>query len=193
MDSLLSSSRASPIAQQVRNLPAMQETQETWVQSLGGEDPLEKETATHSNILAWKIPGTEDPGGQKANGSQRDRHNWVIKRHTCTRFFQVFSCLHSSHSASGCRRKNIYNMMDGWRMMGSGCQSAQSCYHSKLASPSQSGPCCSVLTHIASVSGWLPLAPPSAASTWLTKDCHVGCYGHVPLGRQGIFQALSWV
>ena len=40
--------------------------------------------------------------------------------HTCTRFFQMFSCLHSSHSASGCRRKYIYNMMDGWRMMGSG-------------------------------------------------------------------------
>ena len=120
MDSLLSSSRASPIAQQVKNLPAMQETQETWIQSLGGEDPLEKEMATHSNILAWKIPGTEDPGGQKAKGSQRDRHNWVTKHHTCIRFFQVFSCLYSSHSASGCRRKNIYNMMDGWRMMGSG-------------------------------------------------------------------------
>ena len=51
------------MAQQVRNLPAMWETQESWVQSLGGEYPLEKEMATHSSILAWKIPSTEEPGG----------------------------------------------------------------------------------------------------------------------------------
>ena len=44
----------------VKNLPAMQET---WVQSLGGEDPLKKEMATHSSILAWEIPWTEEPGG----------------------------------------------------------------------------------------------------------------------------------
>ena len=43
----------------VRNLPAMQETQETWVQSLGQEEPLEEGMATHSNILAWRIPRTE--------------------------------------------------------------------------------------------------------------------------------------
>ena len=48
------------MAKIVRNLPAMQETQ---VQSLGWEDPLEKEMATHSNILAWKIPWIEEPGG----------------------------------------------------------------------------------------------------------------------------------
>ena len=47
------------IAQSVKNLPAMQET---WVQFLGLEDPLEKEMATHSSILAWKIPWTEEPG-----------------------------------------------------------------------------------------------------------------------------------
>ena len=49
------------MAQLVRNLPAMQETQ---VQSLGGEDPLEKEMTTHSSILAWKIPWTEEPEGR---------------------------------------------------------------------------------------------------------------------------------
>jgi len=49
------------VAQLVKNLPAMQETQ---VQSLGGEDLLEKEMATHSSTLAWKIPWTEEPGGQ---------------------------------------------------------------------------------------------------------------------------------
>ena len=56
------------LAQTVKGLPAMQET---WVRSLGREDPLEKEMATHSNILAWKIPWTEDPGWLLSMGSQR--------------------------------------------------------------------------------------------------------------------------
>ena len=47
----------------VKNLPAMQETQETWVRSLGREDPMEEEMVTHSNIFAWKIPWTEEPRG----------------------------------------------------------------------------------------------------------------------------------
>ena len=64
--------RASPVAQTVKNLPAMQET---WVQSLGPEDPLEKEMATHSSILAWRIPWTEEPGGLQSMGSQRVRHD----------------------------------------------------------------------------------------------------------------------
>ena len=51
---------ASLVAQMVKNLPAMQET---WVGSLGQEDPLEKGLATHSSILAWRIPWTEEPGG----------------------------------------------------------------------------------------------------------------------------------
>ena len=55
----------------VKNLPAMQETQETWVRSLGQEDPLEKEMATHSSILAWKILWTEEPGGLQSMGLQR--------------------------------------------------------------------------------------------------------------------------
>ena len=53
----------------------MQETQETWVQSLGQEDPLEEEMATHSNILTWKIPWTEKPGRLQFVGSQRVRHD----------------------------------------------------------------------------------------------------------------------
>ena len=48
----------------------MQETQETWVQSLGGEDPLEEEMATHSSILTWRIPWTEELGGLLSMGSQ---------------------------------------------------------------------------------------------------------------------------
>ena len=51
----------------------MQETQETWVRSLGGEDPLEEEMATHSSILAWKIPWTEEPGVLQSMGMQKSR------------------------------------------------------------------------------------------------------------------------
>ena len=56
------------VAQMVKNLPMMQETQ---VQSLGWEDALEKGIVTHSSILAWKIPWTEEPGGLESTGSQR--------------------------------------------------------------------------------------------------------------------------
>ena len=62
------------MAQAVKRLPTMWET---WVQSLGWEVPLEKEMATHSSILAWKIPWMEEPGRLQSMGSQRVRHNWV--------------------------------------------------------------------------------------------------------------------
>ena len=58
--------------QRVKNLPAMQEN---WVQSLGWEDPLEKGKATHSSILTWRIPWTEEPGGLESMGPQRIGHN----------------------------------------------------------------------------------------------------------------------
>ena len=64
----LHSSWASLAAQLVKNLPAMQET---WVQSLGWEDPLEEGMATHHSILAWRIPWTEEAGGLQSIGSQR--------------------------------------------------------------------------------------------------------------------------
>jgi len=63
---------ASLVAQRLKHLPAMRET---WVRSLGREDPLEKEMATHSTILAWRIPWTEEPGGLQSMGSQRDGHD----------------------------------------------------------------------------------------------------------------------
>ena len=63
------------MAQQVKNLPAMQKTQEMQVRSLGQEDPLEEETATHSSILAWEIPWTEEPHGLQFKGSQRVGHD----------------------------------------------------------------------------------------------------------------------
>ena len=62
--------RASLVAQMVKNQPAMQET---WVRSLGWEDPLEEGMATHSSILAWRIPQTEDPGRLQSMGLQRVR------------------------------------------------------------------------------------------------------------------------
>ena len=63
---------ASLVAQTVKRLPTMLET---WVQSLGWEDPLEKEMAPHSSILAWKIPWTKEPGRLQAMGSQRVGHD----------------------------------------------------------------------------------------------------------------------
>ena len=62
----------SLVAQTIRRLPTMRETR---FQSLGGEDPLEKEMATHSSILAWKTPWTEEPGRLQSMGSQRVGHD----------------------------------------------------------------------------------------------------------------------
>ena len=62
--------------------PAMKERQETWVQSLGGEDPLEEGMATQSRILAWRIPWTEEPGGLWSMGSQRVGHDCACIRST---------------------------------------------------------------------------------------------------------------
>ena len=62
--------RASLVAQMVKNLPAMQET---WVQSLGWKDLLEKATATRYSILTWRTPWTKEPAGLQSMGSQRDR------------------------------------------------------------------------------------------------------------------------
>ena len=68
----LSTQWASLVAQRLKCLPAMQET---WVRSLGLEDALKKEMATHSSILAWRIPWTEEPGGLQSMGLQRVGHD----------------------------------------------------------------------------------------------------------------------
>ena len=65
------------MAQMVKNLPALQKT---WVQSLGWKDTLKKEMATHSSILAWEIPWTEEPGGLPSLGLQRVRHDLATKQ-----------------------------------------------------------------------------------------------------------------
>ena len=72
MESSFSNNWASLVAQTVKDLPAMQET---WVRSLGREDPLEKEMPRHSSILAWRLPWTEEPGELQSMGSQRVGHD----------------------------------------------------------------------------------------------------------------------
>ena len=76
---MLSFSSSAPIARWVKNLPALQETCQTQVQSLGREDPLEEQTATHSSILHWRIPWTEEPGRLQSKWSQRVGHNWATQ------------------------------------------------------------------------------------------------------------------
>ena len=71
--------RTSLVAQKVKRPPEMWKT---WIWSLGWEDLLEKEMATHSSTLAWKIPWTEEPGRLQSMGSQRVRHNWVTSLFT---------------------------------------------------------------------------------------------------------------
>ena len=71
--------RETEVDQMVKNVPTMQET---WVWSLGQEDPLEKEMATHSNILAWRIPWTKEPGGLQSMGLWRVGHDWATNTFT---------------------------------------------------------------------------------------------------------------
>ena len=73
---------ASLVAQMIKNLPAILETQ---VQSLGWEDPLEKGMATHSSILGWRIPWTEEPGRLQSMGSQRVGHDWATNTFAFTK------------------------------------------------------------------------------------------------------------
>ena len=76
----------SLMAQMVKNLPAMPETR---VRSLHQENPLKKGMATHSSILAWRIPWKDEPGGLQSMGSQRVRHNWTTLTLTFTQYFPI--------------------------------------------------------------------------------------------------------
>ena len=88
----------SLMAQMVKKLPAMQET---WVRSLGWEDALEKGMVTHSSILAWRIPWTEQPGTLYPIGSQRVGHDWVTNTHSLTYFSYYYISSTSDHQALG--------------------------------------------------------------------------------------------
>ena len=80
------------VAQRLKHLPAMQETQ---VRSLGWKDPLEKEMTTHSSILARRIPWTEKPGGLQSVGSHRVRHDWATSLTYLRRVRICFACVHA--------------------------------------------------------------------------------------------------
>ena len=105
---ILGHSGASLVSQMVKNLPAMQET---WVLFLGREDPLEKETATHSSILAWEIPRTEEAGRLQSTGSKKVRHDqatntWhsilhYIANVTRAAYKLIYLALASSETTSG--------------------------------------------------------------------------------------------
>ena len=92
------------MAQTVKCLPAMRET---WVQSLGQEDPLEKEMATHPSILAWKIPWMEEPGGLQSMGSQRVGHDWATSLHFTSLLTWVVNCI----------PVYIFPYRDNWRIV----------------------------------------------------------------------------
>ena len=87
------------MTQQVKNRPAVQETEEIWIRSVCGEDPLEKEMATHSSILAWRIPRTEEPSRLQSNGSQRIGHNQAAKKGNakeCSNYSTIALISHAS-------------------------------------------------------------------------------------------------
>ena len=84
--------RASLVAWRLKHLPAMRET---WVRSLGQEDPLEKEMATYSSILAWRIPWMEEHGGLQSTGPQRVGHDWALSH--SFHFYCVKTCSQTQH------------------------------------------------------------------------------------------------
>ena len=89
-----------PDGSMAKNLPVTQETQESWVQSPGQEDPLEEEMATHSSILAWRIPWTEKPSRLQSAGSQTEHACTHIPLATFTAFDNQCgsgTCIHLSH------------------------------------------------------------------------------------------------
>ena len=102
----------SLVSQTLKNPPAVQET---WVQSLGWEDPLEEGMATHSSIPAWRSPWTEEPGGLQSMGSQRVRcgwatkHNWGLRKKNC-RFPAPDNCEISARGGVGGEECTVYCM-----------------------------------------------------------------------------------
>ena len=100
---------ASLVAQRLKCLPAMQET---WVRSLGWEDPLEKEMATHSSILAWRIPWTEEPGGLPSPRGRKELdtterlHFHLLQLGNCA-FRRVFLSMPENYIADHCSGNKV--------------------------------------------------------------------------------------
>ena len=86
--------RTSLVAETIKRLPAMRET---WVRSRGREDPLEKEMATHSSILAWRIPWMEEPGGWQSMGLQRVRHEQATSLSLYQNLKKKIGCQYFNH------------------------------------------------------------------------------------------------
>ena len=105
----------SPGGSAVKNLPTKLETR---VWSLGREDPLKKEMATHSSILAWEIPWTEEPGGLQSRGSQRVGHDLVTNRHhhhhqQKQSFIMLYVCRENLQLCLRCFRMSVFRVR-GW-------------------------------------------------------------------------------
>ena len=155
------------MAQWVKNPPAMQETQETWVQSLGQEDPLEEGMTTQSSILAWRIPWTEEPDGLQSMGPQRVRHDWSDWAHTCTRMHMkvLRAILHllplQNYSASRS------SLVQWGELIRSSRKSIEQSQETLSLSPS------SVLSNYVPLDNWLHLSEPQF------PICEMGTY---PIG-----------
>ena len=121
--------RWSLMAQMVKNLPAM----ETCVWSLGGEDGLEKEMATHSSILAWKIPWTEKLGGLQSMGLQRVRHDRAHNTFTFTlSYIRVQSGKENHYEIYGIRLfPNLHHTEGG--ILGNSLPAYLSCWNTKTS------------------------------------------------------------
>ena len=92
---------AGRMAQQVKNPPAMPETQETGVRSLGREDSLKEEMATHPGILAWRIPQTEEPGGLGPQSCRESDTSDRVNTYIQHIYSQLYSRHHPHHRAQG--------------------------------------------------------------------------------------------
>ena len=130
----------SLVAWMVKHLPTMWET---WVRSLGWEDPLEKEMATHSSIHAWKIPRTEEPGGLQSMGSQRVGYDWATSLHftSCPLFLPFFPSLdsmsphHLSRQGSSHYDQSLANLLNLFALFSLHCtclQNSQTCLNLAL-------------------------------------------------------------
>ena len=116
----------------VKNPPAMQETEEMRVQSLGREDCLEEEMATHSSILARKIPWTKESGKLQSVGLQRVRHDWTTEHTYKKKWITSLTLLHFMHELSAMNRLAhlVYNSV------------AEGCYESRVIQMVGNYSCC---------------------------------------------------
>ena len=158
--------RDSLVTQMVNNLPEMWET---WVQSLGWEDTLQKGIATHSSILAWRIPWTEEPGELQSMGFQRVGHDWApntftFNIHIYTHTYLIHKCTYIYVCLVPQLCLTLCNPMAHWALLSMGFPRQEYCSGLPFPSPgdlSDPGIQSASLVSPASAGGFsLPLAPP---------------------------------